>query len=676
MKKILLIIQKNHRTVYLYFVFAVAIAILLYFFPGQVQFKYDFQKGKPWQHPDLSAPFSFAINKTSEQLAAERKALVDNKDLYFKFDNLVHENQQLRLLSDWSTLAISDSVKTADSILVIDALKFVYSKGIIEQTADLEETNRSFYLTTDNKATIFLPEDYYSVVAAKAVLTSRLSAGWSEVLRQYLVPNIQYDHKRTEEFLKDKLDNLVTNSGYVRSGEVIILNGNVVDQERYQILQSLKKAYEGRMGDERFPYQLLLGQLLYILILLSALYFFIHFYRNHLLNYIANINLILFTIVWMAILALTVMKFEADWLYLVAFPIVPIIMRAFFDTRSALFVHIITIFLVGYYAPNAFEFILIQFLAGMSAIINVSGLYKRSQLFVAALKIIAVYLLTYSAILLLQESQFNENQLKIAGYLIGSGFFSLLAFPLIYVYEKTFGQVSDLTLLELADTNSTLLRELGQKAPGTFQHSIQVANLAETAALTIGANPLLVRTGALYHDIGKMKNPLYFVENQVTGVNPHDDLSFEESADMIINHVLDGVKMAKKNRLPELIIDFIRTHHGTSRVEYFYRQYVKSFPDDEEARMKFTYPGPIPFSKETAILMMADSVEAATRSLKEKTNEKLNELIDNILDYQMSMGQFNNSNITLKEIEEIKQVLKHAVANIYHARIEYPEKVK
>lgn len=648
----------------------------MYFFPGQIQFKYDFQKGKPWQHPDLSAPFSFAINKTTEQLAAERKTLSDNKDLFFKYAENVQPEQQAALLADWQRLGVSDSMKSADSSLVFDALEFIYTKGIIERISDLEQTNRAFYLTNNNKGAAFMLEDYYSVTAAALVLTNRLDSQWSEVLRKYLIPNIEYDHKRTEEFLEDKLNNLVTNSGYVRSGEMIILNGNVVDQQKFQILQSLEKAYEGRMGNEQFPYQLLLGQLLYILILLGALYFFIHFYRSHLLNYIANINLILFTIVWMVVLALTVMKLETDWLFLVAFPIVPIIMRAFFDARSALFVHIITIFLVGYYAPNAFEFILIQFLAGMSAIINVSGLYKRSQLFVAALKIISVYLVTYSAILLLQESQFTENQLKIAGYLIGSGFFSLLAFPLIYVYEKVFGQVSDLTLLELADTNSTLLRELGKKAPGTFQHSIQVANLAETAALTIGANPLLVRTGALYHDIGKMKNPLYFVENQVTGVNPHDDLSFEESADMIINHVLDGVKLAKKNRLPELIIDFIRTHHGTSRVEYFYRQYVKSFPDDDTARAIFTYPGPIPFSKETAILMMADSVEAATRSLKEKTNEKLNALIDKILDYQLSMGQFNNSNITLKEIEDIKQVLKYAVANIYHARIEYPEKVK
>ena len=678
MKKLLLFIQKNHRPVYLFFVFALSAAIILYIYPGQVQFKYDFQKGKTWQHQDLVAPFSFTIQKTSEEISAEKNRLAENKDLFFERNESASEAQITALQSSWSTLPISDSIKRMDSIQIFNVLDFIYSKGIIERVSGLySQGSRSYFLNTNNTTIKFQPEDFYTVNSAADFVRKTLKSNqWSDALKDFLKPNVTYNHLKTEKYLEERLAGIITNRGFVRAGELIIAKGNVVDARKYQMLTSLKKAYEGRIAGEGFPFQLLAGQLIYIVLLLGALYFFIQFYRTSLLNYIANINLILFSVTWMVCVAILVIQFNTPWLYIVPFPIVPIIMRAFYDTRSALFVHLITILLIGYYAPNGYEFIFIQFLAGMSAIINVSGLYKRSQLFVAALKIVAVYLLAYTSIVLLQENTFKEEQLIMMGYLVGSGFFSLLAFPLIYIYEKIFGQVSDLTLLELADTNSPLLRELAQQAPGTFQHSIQVANLAERAALNIGANPLLVRTGALYHDVGKMQNPLYFVENQVTGVNPHDDLSFEESAEMIIAHVLNGVKLAKKNRLPEMIIDFIRTHHGTSKVEYFYRQYVKSFPEDEITRKKFTYPGPIPFSKETAILMMADSVEAATRSMKEKTNDKLNKLIDDIIEYQLSMGQFNNSNITLKEIEEIKHIFKHQVANIYHSRIEYPEKIK
>lgn len=676
MKSLILNIQKNHKTVYYIIVFAIAASAILYVYPRKVQFKYDFQQGKTWQHPDLVAPFSFTVDKTDVELQEETEWLRQNRDLYFIQKEVVANEQILKLSNEWNTLTVSDSIKRLDSIAFFKALNFVYAQGLIDRDFKKLREQQGLYLVNQNKVNSFLPGDFLTLNEATNTINQALTNAdaWRDDIKTFLVPNIVFDQDRTERILNERIDGVANNRGLIDEGELIILKGDLVDEDRLLVLESLKKAYASKQTDKVLPFQLAIGQLIYILILLVTLYSFLHFFRPQLLYYIANINLVLFTILWMVFLAIIVVRINPDWLYIVPFPIVPVIMRAFYDTRLALFVHLITILLVGYYAPNSFEFVFIEFIAGVSAIINVTGLYKRSQLFVAAIKIIGVYLISYLAFILLQESEIQQYQLYAFAYLVASGFFSLLAFPLIFLYEKSFAQVSDLTLLELADTNSSVLRELAQKAPGTFQHSMQVANLAEQAALTIGANTLLVRTGALYHDIGKMMNPLYFVENQVTGVNPHDDLAFEESAEIIINHVLDGVKLAKKQRLPELIIDFIRTHHGTTRVEYFYRQYVKSFPENEDSVDRFTYPGPKPFSRETAILMMADSVEAASRSLKEKTSESLSNLVDGIIDYQLNLGQFDNANITLKDIAAIKQVFKQLLANIYHARIEYPEK--
>lgn len=677
MKKFYHNLQHKHKTVYYILLFALTAGALLYVFPRKVQFKYDYQKGKSWQHKDLLAPFSFTIKKTDQELEAESKWLNAHKDLYFKKDNEVRDRVISSLKSAWTAFPISDSVKEIDSTSFFKALAFVYARGIIDQADDDQaELDHKFLLVEENAVQRFLPSDFLTLQSALNIVGDALKQE-SDLLvlsRPYIKPNIIYDVARTQLFLKEREEQIIANTGLINQGDRIISEGNLIDDEKYLILESLREEYNNRQSDKVLPFQLAIGQLIYILILLITLYAFIHFFRRSVLEYVANVNLILFTVFWMVFLALTAIRINPNWLYVIPFPILPVIMRAFFDTRLALFVHIITILLVGYYAPNSFEFLFIEFIAGISAIINVTGLYKRSQLFIAAVKIIGVYIVSYLAFILLQESEIAVDQLYSFGYLMASGFFSLLAFPLIFIYEKIFGQVSDLTLLELADTNSPVLRELAQKAPGTFQHSMQVANLAERAALTIEANTLLVRTGALYHDIGKLYKPLFFVENQVTGVNPHDDLAFEESAEIIINHVIEGVQLAKKRRLPELIIDFIRTHHGTTRVEYFYHQYIKSFPAEEADVERFTYPGPKPFSKETAILMMADSVEAASRSLKEKTAENISQLVDGIIDFQMTSKQFDNADLTLREISAIKNVFKRQLANIYHARIEYPEK--
>jgi hypothetical protein len=352
---------------------------------------------------------------------------------------------------------------------------------------------------------------------------------------------------------------------------------------------------------------------------------------------------------------------------------VPIIIKTFYDSRLALFIHIITVLLVGFFAPNGFEFIFLNFIAGIVAIFSLTNIYRRGKLFLTAALVFLTYSFVYFGLAITQEGNFTNIELHNFIYFAINGGFVLLAYPLIYIFEKAFGFLSDLTLMELSDTNSKLLRLLAEKAPGTFQHSIQVANLAEEAIYKIGGNALLVRTGALYHDIGKMANPAYFVENQRAGFNPHEMHEYDESANIIISHVKDGVELAKKHSLPEPLIDFIRTHHGTTRVQYFYRSYMNKFPDKEVDSKKFTYPGPKPYSKETAALMMADSVEAASRSLPDISEEKINNLVDSIINHQMQDGQFDNANITFKDIATIKGIFKQKLANIYHARIEYPE---
>jgi len=361
----------------------------------------------------------------------------------------------------------------------------------------------------------------------------------------------------------------------------------------------------------------------------------------------------------------------ADWIYFIPFCISPIILKAFFDNRVALFVHLITILIIGFIMPNGFEFVFLQLIAGIISILTVLKMYKRAQLFMSVIKIIGAYLLVYIALSITHDASFSGVEgVKLLQFAI-SGALTIFAYPIVFLFEKIFSVVSDVSLLELTDTNSSLLRRLSDEAPGTFQHSLQVANLGEMAALEVGANALLVRAGAIYHDIGKLSNPMYFIENQSSSLNPHDELEFDKSAEIIINHVLDGIEIAKVNNLPDELIDFIRTHHGTTTVEYFYKQYIANFPDEEVDREHFTYPGPKPFSKETAILMMADAAEASARSIKNPTTENIDNLIEMVINKQLKDDQFMDADITLKEITQLKKLFKKKLVNIHHARIEY-----
>jgi len=488
-------------------------------------------------------------------------------------------------------------------------------------------------------------------------------------LYEYIVSNVLYD-QNTSEAVKNEMLTISLTEGKVQAGEKIISQGEVIDTYLHRILESLKYESETRIGDGYFAQIILLGQIIFVFACIFVLFLFLLNFRSEILKHSLKTTFILMLVLIFVIIS----RFTINFLYIVPFALIPIIIRTFYDARLALFIHIITLLLVGFMAPNGFEFVFLSFIAGIVAIFSLTNVYRRGKLFLSAGLIMFTYSFVYFGLAITQEGNLSGIEYRNFLYFAINGGFILLAYPLIYIFEKIFGFLSDLTLMELSDTNQKLLRSLAEKAPGTFQHSMQVANLAEEAIHKIGGNPLLVRTGALYHDIGKVINPIYFIENQRTGFNPHDMHEFDESANIIISHVKDGVELAKKNNLPDPLIEFIRTHHGTTKVQYFYRSYIKKFPDMDVDVNMFTYPGPKPYSKEMAVLMMADSVEAASRSLTDISEEKISNLVENIISDQMNEGQFEYVDINFRDVTEIKNIFKDKLMNIYHARIKYPEK--
>jgi hypothetical protein len=457
-------------------------------------------------------------------------------------------------------------------------------------------------------------------------------------------------------------------------GELIIEKGEIVSPEKYQILDSVKSEFEQQSGILKINKSwILFGQLLLVSILMGMLLTFLILLRRDLFGDAIKLSFLFSLIVAEVFIVSILSKVPDISIYIFPFCILPIIIRAFFDTRLALIAHLLTIIIIGFIVPNPFEFLIIQLLGGMACIFSVVNLRKRSQLFITITLLFIVYNTCYFSITLVGEGQLEAVKLSQIGWLGASASLSLFSYPIIYVIEKVFGFTSDVSLLELSDSNNPLLRAMALKAPGTFQHSLQVANLAEAAVAKVGGNSLLTRTGALYHDIGKMETARYFIENQLTGVNPHDELGFDESARIIISHVKNGIQLARKHKLPENVIDFIRTHHGTSRVQYFYQSFLKNYPGAEVDESAFRYPGPIPYNRETAIVMMADAVEATSRSLKEVNSDKIDQMVESIINQQIADNQFINTNITFKDITIIKKIFKKMLMNIYHVRMEYPK---
>lgn len=681
-------VYKNNAIVYKVLLFLIAVVSIVYLFPKGGQFKYDFNKGKPWQYDNLYATFDFSLQKSDEEINQEKQELTRNNKQYLEFNNTIVLAVKTDFTNKINYIQANDSIESQQMLNLISIGNFVidevYKYGFIDVATSQGKTfneNEIIYLRKDNQVKEIA---YNKLLIYKEVLqlitenigSSPLSYSQNKLLNtllEVLKPNVSYDAGFTQKALEESFKNISYTKGLVTSGELIILKGDIVEGRKFEVLNSLKKESESKVWAESNYLWIVCGYTILVSLALLMLLLFLKKYRLEIYNNNNKVTFIFFNVFLMILIQTLVIKYNPDYLYIVPLSILPIVLKAFFDARLGLFAHVLTVLLLGFIVPNSFEFIYLQIIAGIVTILTVSELYKRANLFISIGQITIIYMITYFAFSIIKEG--NASQINWYYFMLFSanGLLSFLAVFFIYMYEKIFGLVSDVTLLELSNTNTKLLRELNDKAPGTFQHSMQVASLAEAAANEIGANSMLVRTGALYHDIGKMLNPMYFIENQSTGVNPHNDLSPKDSAFIIINHVIKGIELAKENRLPDRIIDFIRTHHGTSMVYYFYKKEQELNPDEEVDVSKFSYPGPIPFSKETAILMICDASEAATKSIKNPTAQSIDDLIDKIVEKQKSDNQFINSDITFREIEKIKKVVKKKLMNMYHLRIEYPD---
>ncbi|MGC6469777.1 MAG: HD family phosphohydrolase [Flavobacteriales bacterium] len=693
-------IRNNYYKIQKIALFLLATILIVWMFPNKASFKFEFQKGKPWMHDNLIAPYDFPIIKSNEQLVLEQNEIKNSLKPTFIVDESVFEIKAEEFISEfekkWAVdrdvkkdarftffnLNKKKSRKTKKEKLAFYGLNFLedlYTKGIIQLSDNIEFQNADFELIiiSGNIGEVVSLGDLFTVESASKKISNLSNLSPEEqtflapLLLQSLKQNVFFDEEATNKMLQRELDDISKALGMVQRGEVIISKGELVSERNFQKIESYRLRYEGENWQDYSERWLSLGQILLVLVALFILYLFLKQFRIEVFNDNKKVTFILTLIVLMVLMASLSLVPTNNLIFLMPFCLLPIIIKAFFDTRLALFTHLISIIIIGFVVPNSFEFIYLQLMAGIVSILSVLQMYKRAQLFVSAAKIIGIYFITYFAMALTQEGSVDNIDWMNFVWFAGNGALTLFAYPLIFAFEKTFSLVSDVSLLELSDTNSPLLRDLAQKAPGTFQHSIQVANLAEEGILEIGGNALLIRAGALYHDIGKMKNPQYFIENQISGINPHDDMSFENSAEIIIDHVKNGILLAKENNLPDELIDFIRTHHGTTMVGYFYKQHIKNFPDELTAIEKFIYPGPKPFSKETAVLMMADSVEAAARSIKSPTKEKIDALVENIINNQIDQDQFVNADITMKSITQIKRLYKKKLQSIHHVRVEY-----
>ncbi len=673
--------SKNQSLIYKGFLFILSTFLVIYLLPKGGQFKYNFQKGKPWQYENLYAPFSFTIKKDAKTLEQERETIKENATPYFEYDAETVEARKedfLQLFNDAFVDSLYATPKETAQNEGLSVFTELYAKGVIDEVYPYDK-DQLIYLKRGNE----IEELAYSQFFRKENIKGRVSKLVSEnatedikillqkVLERAVIPNVTLNTKLTEASVESEINAINPNRGVVEKGGRIIAKGEVVEGDTYQILNSLKAEYQSQVWSKSNYSWLIVGYIIIVSLVFSMLFLFLKKYRFDIFNNNTKVTFIFFNVILMVFLTTIVVNLDAKYVYVVPLCILPLILKAFFDPRLGLFVHVLTLMLLGFVVPNSFEYLFLQLIAGIVTILTVSELYRRANLFISVGQITLVYIVGYFAFFILQEGNVQLIIWENFGYFILCGLATLFAHPLIYLYEKMFGLVSDVSLLELSDTNTKLLKELSNKAPGTFHHSLNVANLGEAAANEIGANSMLVRVGALYHDIGKMKNPTYFTENQVNSVNAHQELDPKESASIIIDHVINGIEIARKNNLPDRVIDFIRTHHGTSLVYYFYKKEKEQ--DDDVDQEDFRYPGPIPFSKETAILMMADSVEAASKSLKEPTSSKIDTFVEKIIDGQMAQGQFLNANITFKEIQTIKKVLKKKLNNIYHLRVEYPE---
>lgn len=684
-------LKKNKRfswrdLLYKSLLFVGTVALIVYFLPRDGKFNYQFDINKPWKYGQLIATFDFPIYKDDAVVKREQDSLMAFFQPYFQLDKKMEKEAIAKLKENYQT-NLKGILPSVDYLRYIErTLKGIYQAGIVstENMQQLHKDSTSAIMVIDDKLANSHPIDnIYTVKNAYEHLLSADSVHFNrEILRQcalneYITPNLTFDEQRTQTAKDEILNNYSWANGLVVSGQKIIDRGEIISPETYNILESLRKESIKRNESTGQSRLILGGQILFVGMLMLCFMLYLDLFRKDYYLRKGSLSLLFTLIVFYSVITALMVTHNIFNVYIIPYAMLPIIIRIFLDSRTAFLTHVITILICSISLRYPHEFILTQLAAGLVAIFSLRELSQRSQLFRTALLVILTYVVVYFAFELMTENGLSTDlsklNIRMYTYFIINGILLLFAYPLLFLLEKTFGFTSNVTLVELSNINNDLLRQLSEITPGTFQHSMQVANLAAEAAIRVGAKSQLVRTGALYHDIGKMENPAFFTENQSGGVNPHKNLSYEQSAQVVISHVPDGLKLADKHNLPKVIKDFICTHHGHGKTKYFYISWKNEHPDEEPKEELFTYPGPNPTTEEQAILMMADAVEAASRSLPEYTEESISNLVEKIIDCQVAEGFFKECPITFKDIATIKTVFKEKLKIAYHTRISYPE---
>jgi cyclic-di-AMP phosphodiesterase PgpH len=676
------------RTFYWILMFLVTGGLLFFILPGEPRFKYEYQKGAPWSHENLVAPFDFAILKPQDEIERDRQEQLKAIVPYFTFDTTMMELKIKQLESDWQLLAETEEDPVYLGLQEIrNLLTRIYQAGVLPRSPETyEELNANIELKkrVGNRVTRIQKERIFSEKSAYnelSILLDILLEKYPEsapILQRlqperYIASNLTYDSVTTQKEREEVLRNISTTRGMVQTGERIILQGEIVSDERYQVLESLKANYELERGEGINRYMVSFGKAGLIIVFMILLFAFLFIYRYDILNQFSKLSFLLSFLVSMIFLTIFIQSFPQLHIYLVPFAIFPIVIHTFFDSRTAIFTLIIASLVTGFYAPNNYEFVLLQVAAGVVAVFSLNKMHRRGHLIMAVILVLLTYVFVYLSLELIFEGTLQLVNYRMLQWFGLSSLLILLVYPLVFIFEKIFGFVSDVTLIELSDTNQPLLRKMAEEAPGTFQHSLQIANLSEEIILKIGGNPFLVRAGALYHDIGKIAQPEFFIENQAVGINPHDQLNYLKSAEVIIEHVKNGVKLARRHKLPEALTEFIATHHGTSKAQYFYVKHQEENPNQKVNEEMFIYPGPLPRSKEAAVVMIIDGIEAASRALKEKTLDNLKDLVNTMIDQKIKDKQLEQCDLTFRDVKIIKETLLNKLTNIYHVRIEYPK---
>lgn len=660
-------------------------AIIVISLPKTVRFNYQYVQGLPWAYNELIAPFDFAILKTDVELADEKNQLLEQLVPFYTFSSGATDSMRIELEKSFNEKWLityqntENELKDSTFRIVNQLFESVSSNGILsvkEIVSDKDDINilignNANRVRVKTVFTLQLAQLFYQEEVAQAVgIDQRLAL---DILQNSLFINLIYDHKTTAKEEERLLIQLSLTQGLIQKGERILSKGELVSALKFQILYSLENEFNKQFGGSNKFKNILLGQSLLVLFSIGLLMVFIWYFSPKILEDSRKVMLILSSILIVVVPLSVLIQTANSYILLFPFALLPLVLRSFFEEKLSLMIHLITVLIMSAFVPGGFQFVFLQMIAGIVAVVGIKDLHRRGQVFITSLLIFLSYVLVYFMLLLVMDGGLDKFSVFNIYLFAISAILTLFSFPLIYLFEKLFSQLTNISLLELSDMNSPLLRDLARKAPGTFQHCIQVGNMAEAVIQDIGGNPLLVRAGALYHDVGKTYNPRYFIENQITGLNPHDELSYEESVGLIKGHVALGIQLAKKHNIPDAIIDFIRTHHGNRRVEYFYRNAVKDLGEEAVYEEDYTYNGPIPFSRETAVLMMADSVEAASRSIARPNEDNISQLVDSIIDSQITAEQFINSDITFRDISTTKKIFKRFLLNIYHIRIEYPK---